>query len=80
VRTTEQERKRTNELLARLYRVSDDVPLDIMQEIFVSFLLRFATKVGLPTDIAITRIENLDSLQRFAGGPQRYIPENQYGL
>ncbi len=79
-RTSEPERKAINKLLGVIYQATDDVPTSVMLEIFIRFMKVNAPQIGLPVDVAVTRIENLDALTRFAGTPKRYIPEDQYGL
>jgi hypothetical protein len=80
VRSTEHERKAINRVLSILYKATDDVPTEIVLALFAKFCKTHAPQIGLPVDVALTRIENLDALTRFAGSPKRYIPEDQYGL
>jgi hypothetical protein len=79
-RVTEYERKQINKLLHVIYHATNDVETDVALGIFARFLKVNSAQVGIPVDVVLTRLENLDALQRFAGGPKRYIPEDQYGL
>lgn len=79
-RTTESERRIINKTLAGLYNAVADLPVDSFLEIFIPFLKRSAPQIGLPVDVAVTRVENLDAVMRFAGPAKRYVPEDQFGL
>ena len=79
-RVTEHERQQINRLLSVIYRATADVPTDMVLGIFARFLKANSAQVGIPVEVVLQRLENLDALQRFAGAPKRYIPEDQYGL
>jgi hypothetical protein len=80
-RVDEAERRAINRTLHGIYASIDDVPREMAIDLFIQFVKRHGPQIGLPVDIALTRIENLDALQRFASKvPERYIPQSQYGL
>ena len=79
-RVTEHERQQINRVLSTIYRATDAVPPDMVLGIFARFLKQNCVQVGVPIDVTLQRLENLDALQRFSGPPKRFIPEEQYGL
>lgn len=80
-RLDDKQRARVNTVLGRvIYPVIEDVPIEIALAILIRFIKRHAQGIGLPVDVVVERVVNLDALQRFAGPPVRYIPQEQYGL
>lgn len=80
-RLEEAQRKRVNATLARsLYPILNDVQVEVALSLLIRFVKRHAAGIGLPLEVVMQRIGNLDALQRFAGPAQRYVPKEQYGL
>ncbi len=79
-RSPEHERKRINRALDSVYACLQGVSMEHVFTLLVPWLVKLAPQLGLPADVMITRIENLDALTRFSGSPKRHIPEDQYGL
>jgi hypothetical protein len=80
VRCTEAERRKINRALDTIYYFCEPLQTEDLCAMLIPWLVKHAPQVGVPSDVMVTRIENLDALTRFHGTPCRHIPEHQYGL